>query len=69
MSMIHVTRIQNRSYLIVDNTAKQSGFGSGSTAQSEQELRSALTTKKVQEEQIERHLAQLEITGDISILI
>ena len=67
MSMIHVTKTQDHRYLIVDNTASESGFGSGSAVQSEQELRSILTNKRVNREEIDGYLMQLGEVGDISI--
>jgi len=69
MSMIHITKRQEGNYLVVDNTAVESGFGSPTTVQSEDELRSSLTTKRVKEEAISRCLAQLKKTGDSSIVL
>jgi hypothetical protein len=67
MSMIHVTKSHERSYVIVDARSNQPDFAPNSIAYSEQELRFALIAMGVTAEKIVEHMAQLERTGDISI--
>jgi len=69
MSMIHVTKTPYRSFQIVDNSSKESGFAPESIVQSQEELRSLLIEKGIKEEEIERHLAQFEKAGEVSIVI
>jgi hypothetical protein len=67
MSMIHVTKSHEHSYVIVDARSNQPGFVPNSIAHSEQELRDALIAMGVNAEIIAEDMAQLRKTGDISI--
>lgn len=68
MSMIHVAEMPYRSFQIVDSS-KESGFAPESIVQSQEELRNLLIAKGIKEERIERHLAELQRSGEVSLAI